>query len=151
MGKVRTIIRAAAKFGPVVYPAVKKAAEMLRDNPELARQGQQLLDRFAKARSARSRPESLRRSVVVLRGQAERALATARTPDEVARAEGWLAQADRLDSAIDLMAIHDRKRQAQDAAAVEDRVEELFAQIFTALVEQGDAERRRLPRGQEGA
>lgn len=145
MGKVTAILRAAAKFGPVVYPVVKKGAAMLRDNPELARHGQQLVDRFAKARSARSRPESLRRSVTVLRGQADRALATARTPEEVTRAEGWLSQADKLDGAIDLMGVHDRKAQAKDAAAIEARVEELFAQIFTALVEGGDQDRAELP------
>ncbi len=143
MGKVTAIIKAAAKFGPVIYPAVKKGAAMLRDNPELARQGQQLLDRFAKARSSRSRSESLRRSVDVMRGQAHRALTSAATAEDVARAEGWLAQADKLDGAIDLMAVHDRKAQARDAAAIEARVEELFAQIFTALVEEDGPARGR--------
>src|SRR5699024_7570717 len=116
-------------------------------NPELARQGQQLVERFARARSARSRPEGLRRSVRVLRAQAERALAGARTAQEVTRAEGWLAQADKLDSAIDLMSLRDRKAQAKDAAAIEARVEELFAAIFTALVEQdpGPGDVPRLP------
>lgn len=145
MGKVTAIIKAAAKFGPVAYPAVKKVAGMLRDNPELARHGQQLVDRFAKARSARSPREGLRRSVGVLRGQAERALATARSPQDVTRAEGWLAQADKLDGAIDLMAVHDRKAQEADAAAIEARVEDLFAQIFTALVEQDTGTRQQIP------
>lgn len=143
MGKVTTILKAAAKFGPVIYPVVKKGAAMLRDNPELARHGQQLVEKFAKARSARSRPEGLRRSVGVLRGQADRALAAARTPEDVVRAEEWLTQADKLDGAIDLMALHDRKAQVADAAAIEARVEQLFAQIFTALVE--DRDRPQLP------
>lgn len=147
MGKVTAILKVAAKFGPVVYPAVKKGAAMLRENPELARHGQQLVDRFAKARSARSRPEGLRRSVAVLRGQADRALASARTPEQVTRAEGWLSQADKLDGAIDLMTLHDRKAQAKDAAAIEERVEQLFAQMFSALVEDDDAGRAELPPG----
>ncbi len=145
MGKVTAILKAAAKFGPVVYPVVKKGAAMLRDNPELARHGQALVDKFARARSARSRPESLRRSVVVLRGQADRALATARTPQDVTRAEGWLSQADKLDGAIDLLALRDRKAQATDAAAIEARVEQLFAEMFAALVEGGDEGRVELP------
>lgn len=140
MGKVTAIIKAAAKFGPVIYPVVRKGAAMLRDNPELAKQGQRLVDGFTKARAARSRPESLRRSVEVLRGQAQRALATATAPEDVARAERWLGQADKLDGAINLMAIHDRKQQARDAAAIEERVEELFAEIFTAMVQDGSAE-----------
>lgn len=144
MGKVTMILKAAAKFGPVVYPVVKKGATMLRENPDLARQAQRILDGLTKARAARSRPEGLRRSVDVLRGQAQHALATATAPEDVTRAEGWLAQADKLDGAINLMALHDRKAQAADAAAVEARVEELFAQIFTALVEQ-DGDQRRLP------
>lgn len=144
MGKVTAIVKAAAKFGPVVYPLVKKGAAMLRDNPEAAKQVQRVIDGLTKARNARSRPEGLRRSVDVLRGQAQRALATASSADEVTRAEGWLAQADKLDGAIELMALHDRKGQTADAAAIEARVEELFAQIFTALVEQ-DGDQRRLP------
>lgn len=144
MGRVSMIIKTAAKFGPVVYPLVKKGAVMLRENPELAKQVQKVVDGLTKARAARSRPESLRRSVAVLRGQAERALAAAQTPEEVTRAEGWLTQADKLDGAIELMALHDRKGQNTDAAAIEARVEELFAQIFTALVEQ-DGEQRRPP------
>jgi len=139
------IIKAAAKFGPVVYPLVKKGAVMLRENPELAKQAQRIVDGLTKARAARSRPESLRRSVAVLRGQAERALAAAGTPAEVTRAEGWLAQADKLDGAIELMALHDRKGQSADAAAIEARVEELFAQIFTALVEQDGGDTAQLP------
>lgn len=146
MGKVGMIIKAAAKFGPVAYPAVKRVASMLRDNPELAKQAQKVVDGFAKARSARSRPESLRRSVGVLRAQAQRALSAATTPDDVARAEGWLAQADKLDGAIDLMSVHDRKAQTKDADAVESRVEELFAQIFTALVQDdGVSDTRQIP------
>lgn len=144
MGKVTAIVKAAAKFGPVVYPLVKKGAAMLRDNPEAAKQVQRVIDGLTKARNARSRPEGLRRSVDVLRGQAQRALATASSAEEVTRAEGWLAQADKLDGAIELMALHDRKGQTTDAAAIEARVEELFAQIFTALVEQ-DGDQRRLP------
>ena len=38
-----------------------------------------------------------------------------------------------------------RKAQAKDAAAIEARVEELFAQIFTALVEGGEQDRAELP------
>lgn len=144
MGRVSMIIKAAARFGPVVYPVVKRGATMLRENPELALQAQRVIDRFAKARSARSRPESLRRSVDVLRGQAQRALSAASRPTDVTRAEGWLVQADKLDGAIDLMSVHDRKAQARDAAAIEARVEELFAQIFSALVEQ-DGTREQLP------
>ncbi|WP_454083501.1 hypothetical protein [Georgenia sp. Marseille-Q6866] len=145
MGKVTMVLKAAAKFGPVVYPVVKKGAAMLRENPELAKQAQRILDGLTKARASRSRPEGLRRSVDVLRGQAQRALATASSPEDVTRAEGWLAQADKLDGAIELMALHDRKGQTTDAAAIEARVEELFAQIFTALVEQDGDDQRRLP------
>ncbi|TNC17192.1 hypothetical protein FHE66_11775 [Georgenia sp. 311] len=145
MGKVTAIVKAAARFGPVVYPVVKKGAVMLRENPELASQVQRLLNGLSKARAARSRPEGLRRSVAVLRGQAQRALAGADTPAEAARAEGWLLQADKLDSAIDLMALHDRKGQTADAAAIEARVEELFAQIFTALVKRDDPDQAQLP------
>lgn len=145
MGRVTAIVKAAAKFGPVVYPLVKKGAVMLRENPELAKQVQKVVEGLTKARSARSRPESLRRSVAVLRGQAERALAAAENPAEVTRAEGWLAQADKLDGAIHLMSLHDRKAQAQDAAAIEARVEELFAQIFTALVKQDGSDPAQLP------
>ncbi|QDB79086.1 hypothetical protein FE251_06655 [Georgenia wutianyii] len=145
MGKVTAIVKAAARFGPVVYPVVKKGAVMLRENPELASQVQRLLNGLSKARAARSRPEGLRRSVEVLRGQAQRALAGADTPAEAARAEGWLLQADKLDSAIDLMSLHDRKAQTADAAAIEARVEELFAQIFTALVRRDDPDAAQLP------
>jgi len=145
MGKVTAIVKAAARFGPVVYPVVKKGAVMLRENPELASQVQRLLNGLSKARAARSRPEGLRRSVAVLRGQAQRALAGADTPADAARAEGWLLQADKLDSAIDLMALHDRKGQTTDAAAIEARVEELFAQIFSALVQREDPDQAQLP------
>lgn len=137
MGKFATILRTATRLGPFVYAGVKGVAALMRDNPELARQGQDLLDRFRHARSTRSRPQRLRQSVALLRSQAQTRLAESRDVGETLQAERWLAQADRLDDAVELMTIHRGRRQARDAAAVEARIEELFAEIFTAAIEHG--------------
>lgn len=134
MGKFSMVLRTATRLGPLVYAGVKTVAVLMRENPELARYGQDLLDRFGRARSGRSRTERLRRSVALLRSQAETRLAEAREPDETLQAERWLAQAARLDDAIDLIAIRRGRQRSRDAAAVEERVEELFADIFTATV-----------------
>ncbi|MEE6283004.1 hypothetical protein [Georgenia sunbinii] len=135
MGKISVILRTATRLGPFVYAGVKGVAALMRDNPELARYGQDLLDRFNGARSGRSRPDRLRRSVALLRTQSQARLAEAEDPAETAQAQRWLAQADRLDDAVELMAIHRGRRQARDAAAVEARVEELFAEIFASSIQ----------------
>ena len=145
MGKISLILKTATRLGPLIYPAVKGAASLMRDNPDLARHGQDLLDRFNRARSARSRPERLRQSVALLRSQAQSRLSQAREPAETHQAERWLTQADRLDDAVELITIHRGRQQARDAAAVEARIEELFAEIFTAAIERGvavDGQRR---------
>lgn len=134
MAAIGPLLKTAARLGPVAYPAVKKLIEVVRKNPELTTVAQDLVDRFAKARAARSKPESLRRSVAVLRSQAQRLLAKADTPAETAQAERWLDQADRLDSAVDLLGIHSGRQQQRDAKVIEKRIDELFAQVFTATM-----------------
>jgi hypothetical protein len=134
MPAIGPLLKTAARLGPVAYPVVKKLVEVVRKNPEAAKVAQDLLDRFTKARAARSRPESLRRSVGVLRTQAQQLLTRADTPEEVAQAERWLGQADRLDAAIHLLTIHTGKQQQRDARAVEQRLDELFAEIFAATM-----------------
>lgn len=137
MGKFTMVLRTATRLGPLVYAGVKTVAVLMRENPELARYGQDLLDRFGRARTGHSRTERLRRSVALLRTQAETRLAEARDPDETLQAERWLAQAARLDDAIDLISIRRGRQRTRDAAAVEVRVEELFAEIFTAAIQHG--------------
>lgn len=134
MGKISLILRTATRLGPLVYAGVRTVAVLMRENPELARYGQDLLDRFGQARTARSRPERLRQSVDLLRSQAQLRLADARNPEETRQAERWLGQTDRLDDAIGLLAIHRGRQRSRDATAVEARVDELFAEIFTAAI-----------------
>ncbi|MFC4556435.1 hypothetical protein [Georgenia faecalis] len=142
MPSIGTLLKTAARLGPVAYPAVKKAVEVIKKNPELARTAQDLVDRFTKARAARSRPENLRRSVGVLRSQAQHLLSRADTPQEAARAQRWLLQADRVESAIGLIGIHSGKQQQRDAARIQKRIDELFGEILTATMEDAEEHQR---------
>ncbi|MEE6273233.1 hypothetical protein [Georgenia wangjunii] len=135
MPAIGPLLKTAMRLGPVAYPLVKKALEAARNNPELLRVGEDLLNRFTKARASRSKPESLRRSAAVLRAQAQRLRAAATSPEDLARAERWLRQVDKVEAGIDLMAVHTGKKQHRDAAIIEKRVDALFAEILTATVD----------------
>ena len=134
---VQTLARLAAQAGPRVLPAVKAAAPLLAQNPQARARAKSLLDGVLRARRARSKPERLRRTIEQLRSEALRQQGATSDPDIEERSAEWVR---RLDSLAGAVALLEARRGAEWSGSVHDiekHVDELFAEIFTAAVEDG--------------
>lgn len=125
----------AQRVGPGALQAVKALGPVIAANPDALRQARELLDRAVAAQRSRTSDERLRRSVALLRQEALRLEAEAVEPGDKERAAEWLRRTDGLAGAIALLEVHRGAQRRADVARLRRRVDVLFAEVFTAAVE----------------
>lgn len=137
----QTLFRLAARAGPRVLPAVKAAAPLIAQSPQAGERARSLVDGMVRARRARSKPERLRRTIEQLRTEALRQQGSASGPEVKERSVEWIRRLDSLAGAVALLVARSGADRSEDAQQIEKHVDELFADIFTAAVEDGGAAR----------
>lgn len=134
---VQTLVRLATQAGPRVLPAVKAAAPLIAQNPQTGARAKSLVDDVLRARRARSRPERLRRTIEQLHTEALRQQGATSDPEIKERSVEWVRRLDSLAGAVALLEARRGAHRSEAVHDIEQHVDELFAEIFTAAVEDG--------------
>lgn len=126
----------ARRVGPETLETVKRYGAELAGNPEVAAAVRRLTEQAREAHGRRSPAQRLGRTLGVVRSTARRVGEQAGEAGQREQAAGWVARADRLQHAVDMLeAGAGGGRKATKAVRAE--VDALTAEVLAALVGTG--------------
>ncbi|MCK6212223.1 hypothetical protein KZX45_16905 [Georgenia sp. EYE_87] len=150
MGRLGALVKFAAVAGPTVWKVVQTFGPTLtrlrRENPEVFGAVEKQVRKLAEARQAGKSPDALRRRISALRDQVAYLRASADDEGERRRAEAWRVQLDKIEASLPLLGAMSTKVAARERAHVDQRIDELSAEILAAFIDEQDEDARQLER-----
>ncbi|GAA4422521.1 hypothetical protein GCM10023169_17090 [Georgenia halophila] len=146
MGRLGTLAKVAAVAGPTVWKVVQRVGPTLvrlrKDNPEVFETVEKQVKRLGEARRQGRSPDGLRLRIAALRDQVAYLRASADDHAERARAEAWRTQLDRIEASLPLLGAMSSKASTRERKHVDQRIDDLSAEILSAFIDEQDEDAR---------